>query len=63
MSFHLPFGNLTDSELRSFTNEKDIPPFLQYSHLLFQPLISSVDHDEIYNPVSQIDTYNVNFAC
>ena len=58
MSFHLPFGNLTDSQLLSFINEHDIPPFSQYSHLIFQPLISSDDHDEFYNSDSQINTYN-----
>ena len=63
MSFHLPLGNLTDSELLSFINEYDIPPVSQYSHLVFQPLIISDGHDEIYNPESQINTYNDNFTC
>ena len=29
----------------------------------FQPLISSDGQDEIYNPDSQINTYNDNFTC
>ena len=28
-----------------------------------QPLISTDGHDEIYNPDSQINTYNDNFTC
>ena len=63
MSFHLPFGNLTDCELLSFIKDRDIPPFSQYSHLVFQPLISPDGHDEIYNPDCQIDTYNNIFGC
>ena len=63
MSFHLLFGNLNDSELISFTNKHDILPFSQYSHLVFQPLISSDGHDEIHNPDSQINTCNDNFTC
>ena len=63
MSFHLPFGNVTDSELFSFINEHDIPPFSQYSHLVFQPLVSSDGHDGIYNPDSQINTTSDNFKC
>ena len=63
MSFHLPFGGLTDSELLSFINEYDVPPFSQKSHLVLQPLISSDGRDEIYNPESQINTNNDNFTC
>ena len=63
MSLHLPFESLTDSELLSFINEHDIVPFSQYSHMVFQPLISSDGHDEIYNPDSQINTYDDNFKC
>ena len=63
MSFHLLFGNLTDSELLSFINELDISAFLQYSHLVFHPFISSNGLHEIYNPDSQIYTYNDNFRC
>ena len=63
MSFHLPFGNLTDSELLSFIIEHDIPPFSQYSHLDFQSLINSDGHDEILNPDSHINTNNDNFTC
>ena len=63
MSFHQPFGNLTDSELLSFINEHDIPPFSQYSHLVFQALMSSDSHDEISNPDSQFNKYNDNFTC
>ena len=63
MCFHLPFGNLTDSELLSFINEHDIPPFSQYYYLVFQPLISSDGYDKIYTPDSQLNTYNDNFTC
>ena len=63
MSFHLPFGNPTDSELLSFISEHDITRFSQYSHLVFLPLISLDDHDEVYNPDGQIDMYNANFMC
>ena len=63
MSFHLPFRNITDSKMLSLINEHDIPPFLQYSHLVFQPLISSVGYDEIYSPDSQITMYHDNFTC
>ena len=48
MSFHLLFGKLTDSGFVSFIKEHDIPPFSQYSNRVFQPLISSDGHDEIY---------------
>ena len=63
MSVHLPFGNVTDSELLSFIYEHDIPPFSQYSHFVIQRLISSHGHDVIYNPDSQFDIYNDNFTC
>ena len=63
MSLHLLFGNLTDFKLLSFINAHDIPSFLQYSHLVFQPLISSDGQDEFYNPNTQIDTYNDIFTC
>ena len=62
MSFHLPFGCLTDFELLSFINEHDIPPFTQYSHWVFQPLIGSDGHEEVYNPDSQVDTYDDKFT-
>ena len=63
MYFLLPFENLTDSELFAFTKEHDVPPFLQYSHLVFQPLVSSNGQDGFFNPDSQNDTYNGNFTC
>ena len=63
MSFHLPFGNLTDSALLSFINEHAVPTLSPYSHLVFQPVISSDGHDEMYKPDSQINTYNDNFTC
>ena len=63
MAFHLAFENLTYSEMLSFINEHDTPPFSQYSSPVFQPLISSDGPDEIYNPDSQLNTYNDNFTC
>ena len=63
MSFRKLLGNLTECELLPFINEHDIPPFLQYSHLVFQPLISSDSHDEICNPDSKVDLYNDNLTC
>ena len=62
MSFDLPFWNLTDSEMLGFINEHNISPFAQYSCLVFQPHISSDDHDEIYNPDCQVDTLNENLT-
>ena len=63
MSFHLTFGNLSDSELLLFLNEHYIVPFSQYSHLVFQPLVRSDGQDETYNQDSQNNTYNDNFTC
>ena len=63
MSFDLPFGNLTDYELLSFINEHDILSFSQCYHLVFQPLVISENHNEIYNPDGQINTYNNKFTC
>ena len=63
MSFHLPFGNQTDTDLLPFISEHDIPPFSRYSHQVFQPFTSSDGHDEICNPDRQINTYNDNLTC
>ena len=60
MSFHLPFGNLTDSELPPFIKNHDTPPFSQCTYLVIQPPTSSDGHDEFYNPDSQL---NDNFKC
>ena len=63
MSFHLPFGNLSDPGTLSFINEHEIQLFLQYSHKLFQPLMSSDDLDEFCNPDSQLNTNNDEYTC
>ena len=61
-SFHLKYGGQTDSDMLAFINMYDIYPFLQYSPLVFQPLLSSDGHDEFHNPDSQVDTYNDIFT-
>ena len=56
MSSHLPFRNLSDSELLSLVNENDTVQYSQYFHLVFQPPISTHGHDAIFNPDSQNNT-------
>ena len=41
--------NSTDSEMLAVVNERDIPPFSQNYHTVFQPTMSPDGHDEIYN--------------
>ena len=63
MFFHIPFGNLIDSEKLAFINECDIHPFALYFQFVFQPYINSDGHDEMYNYDSRVDTYDDGFTC